>query len=131
MTIKISKTHQRFAVDLNDQTALEYPERFLGPNWKNVLNFWIYLDTLSVEEQRIVEGRVVSGIEDYPHSTNLWNLKCLTKRAAEAAEATIGKYYARVAWDFSPTIVSAYATLELIGSHNLETFTILPLFLNP
>jgi hypothetical protein len=52
--VKISRSHRRFALCLEDQTALEYPEDFLGPNWKDVLNFWIYLDTLSEEQIKIV-----------------------------------------------------------------------------
>jgi hypothetical protein len=52
--MKISTTHQRFVDLLNDQTALEYPERFLGPNWKDVLNFWIYLDTLSIKRLKSI-----------------------------------------------------------------------------
>jgi hypothetical protein len=115
--MKISTTHQRFADLLNDQTALEYPERFLGPNWKDVLNFWLYLDTLSDEKLVLIEGYAV-----------LWDLKCISMRSAVS---TIGNEYASVAWDVPFTIGSSYATLELIGSHNLEAFTFLPLFLNP
>jgi hypothetical protein len=48
--MKISEIHQEFADELNDQRALDYPEEFLGPNWKEVLNFWLYLDTLSLEQ---------------------------------------------------------------------------------
>ena len=129
--MKISTAHQIFADRLKDQTALECPERFLGPNWKDVLNFWIYLDTLSREDFDIVGKRycALGGVD---------TLKSLTRKAARD---TIGYYYvyATSAWVVTPTltripasvgVTCVYVTLELIGSHNLESLTFLPLFLN-
>jgi hypothetical protein len=55
--MKISKIHQNFADNLNTHRALSHPEEFLGPNWKEVLNFWIYLDNLSDEQLDIAEDR--------------------------------------------------------------------------
>jgi hypothetical protein len=116
--MKISRTHKRFADHLDDQTALEYPERFLGPNWKDVLNFWIYYDTLSDDVLRLIIRRH-QAIEDLNYVKNLsWN----------AAENTIGEYYTRVAYDVTHSL--SYLTCELIGSHKLETLNFLPLFLN-
>jgi hypothetical protein len=117
-SMKISIPHHSFAERLNDQTALERPELFLGPNWKNVLNFWIYLDTLSVEDFRLIEDPL-----DVSNT-----IRSLTWKAAEY---TIGVKYAYEAWYAVPTTISDYATLELIASHNLESFKFLPLFLNP
>jgi len=117
--MKISKTHKRFAAHLDNQTALKYPERFLGPNWKDVLNFWLYLYTWSAEDTEIVFNR-------YWDLGVCGPLKGLTWRTAKD---TIGIEYASVAWDVPFTIGSSYATLELIGSHNLESLTFLPLFL--
>jgi hypothetical protein len=51
INIKISKTHKRFSELLNQPDALTNPEKYLGPNWEDVLNFWIYLDTLSDKEK--------------------------------------------------------------------------------
>ena len=119
--MKISTTHQKFADQLDDQTALEYPERFLGPNWADVLNFWLYLDTLSDEDLEIVFNRYLAlGCVD--------PLKDLTRNAAKV---TIGDEYEYAAFRLTPTYESAYTTSELIGSHNLEAFTFLPLFLTP
>jgi hypothetical protein len=130
--MKISKAHQIFADHLDNQNALEYPEPFLGPNWKDVLNFWLYLDTLSREDFDIVGKR-------YCALGRVDTLKSLTRKAARD---NICYYYvyATAAWVVTPTltcipasvgVTCVYATLELIGSHNLETFTFLPLFLNP
>jgi hypothetical protein len=120
MTIKISKTHKKFADHLDDQTALEYPERFLGPNWKDVLNFWIYLDTLSVYDFEIF-NMCNWDLED------LWTSRCL---AIKAAEYTIGRWHVRHSASATGTWLGSYATCELIGSHNLKSLNFLPLFLN-
>ena len=120
MTIKISKTHQKFADHLDDQTALEYPERFLGPNWKDVLNFWIYLDTLSVEENKLI-------------NKHFWALNdwiTLRDLAWKAVKDTIEYYNANEAWFSTAGIATRCATCELIGSHNLKSLNFLPLFLN-
>jgi hypothetical protein len=121
--MKISKTHKEFADDLKDQTALEYPERFLGPNWKNVLNFWIYLDTLSDEDFDIVTKRYLD--LDADARVSAWD------NAFKATEATICDDYVYVIWYSAGIDASVYATLELIASHKLETLNFLPLFLTP
>jgi hypothetical protein len=119
--MKISTTHKKFADRLWDQPVLEYPERFLGPNWKNVLNFWIYLDTLSAEDTDIIHMRyLVLGEDAIVYAENHdW----------KAARDTIGFTYADATCHITFTFPSIYTTLELIGSHNLEYLTFLPLFL--
>jgi hypothetical protein len=115
--MKISTTHKRFADHLDDQTTLEYPERFLGPNWKDVLNFWIYLDTLSDGEHNLIN-------EHY------YNLNCIHVKEAnkKATRRIIGYYCANAAWNTTHTVASAYATLDLISSHKLESLKFIPLF---
>jgi hypothetical protein len=69
--MKISKSHKYFANRLHrlrqitNQEDLTHPERYLGSNWEAVINFWLYLDTLSEEQFEIVEGRylALSGID--------------------------------------------------------------------
>jgi hypothetical protein len=53
----ISKIHKRFLESLNNPRVLENPEEFLGPNYKEVLNFWLILDELSEEQLRVVKER--------------------------------------------------------------------------
>jgi hypothetical protein len=133
--MKTSKAHQRFAESFQNrltyQRVLDHPEEFLGPNWKDVLNFWLFLDTLSEEQWRIVEDRY-------------WELDCSARCAAQNAA-----WDAKVAWDaldaaawaaaLSATPSSAAwaagnATAELIGSHILlsqnKSLTFRPMFLN-
>jgi hypothetical protein len=123
--MKISTTHKEFSDRLNDQTALEYPEHFLGPNWKDVLNFWIYLDTLSVEDFRLIINRFWDVCADARVSAR--------DKAFKAAEATIGNDYTNMALSAAAAADgpagSSYATLDLIGSHKLESLKFLPLFL--
>jgi hypothetical protein len=115
--MKISNSHQKFADRLKDQTALEYPEYFLGPNWKDVLNFWIYLDTLSREDFQIVVDRYYM-----TKAFASWNA------SLEAAKTTISLRYINAVGTAWAGV--NYATLELIASHNLESLKFLPLFLN-
>jgi hypothetical protein len=52
--MKISKTHLKFANILNSTEVLTHPENFLGPNWEEVINFWLYLDTLTEDQLNVV-----------------------------------------------------------------------------
>ena len=119
--MKISKTHQRLADRLRGQPALKYPGYFLGPNWKDVLNFWLYLDTLSDEDLEIVFDRYLALDADARvyAKNHVW----------KAAKDTIGFAYANATCHITFTFPGTYTTLELIGSHNLESLTFLPLFL--
>jgi hypothetical protein len=53
----ISLSHSVFLRMINDtcegspQDVLSNPAKYLGPNWEDVLNFWIYIVTLSDEEK--------------------------------------------------------------------------------
>jgi hypothetical protein len=57
-----SNLHRVFASKLydnyydNEQYVLENPEKYLGPNYKEVLNFWFYKESLSVEKRLTYSG---------------------------------------------------------------------------
>jgi hypothetical protein len=124
--MKISKTHQRFVDILGTQRALEYPEEFLGPNWKDVLNFWLYLDTLSLEQFEIVDSRYWT--LDHAYKNSLRDL------AWNASGDIVGGNNSLCSFQVSYDNVTGYATLELIGVNKIlgqgNTLTIVPLFLN-
>jgi len=48
-----SYSHERFANDLylyhgfNEQDVLDSPRKYLGPHYKELLNFWFYYESLS------------------------------------------------------------------------------------
>ena len=128
--MKISKTHQRFADRLRNQRALEHLEEFLGPNWKDVLNFWLYLDTLSYDQWKSI-------IDAYCSLSH--NERQLARRAScVAARAVAASYAAGDAGFYAAGdagfYVAGYATYELMGSHILKSqgksLVSLPLFLN-
>jgi hypothetical protein len=39
--------HKQISEQLNDPRVLTIPEKYFGPNYKPLLNFWIYWDSLS------------------------------------------------------------------------------------
>ena len=122
--MKISELHQEFADELNNQRALEYPEEFLGPNWKIILNFWLYLDTLSLEQLDAA----------YRRYRNLDEVDCDAACLVVnvAAHATLAvNFIAAAACDYGDI---GYATRELIGAHKIlergNPLTFVPLFLD-
>ncbi len=120
--MKISKTHQEFAnrVGLD---ALTNPEPFLGPNYKTVLNFWYYNDTLSKEQWNVVIMRYYDIPEDARYAA--WD------STRNAAVDVVGKTNLAAAYLASPGVL-AVATYELIAMHNLlgqgKSLVFVPLF---
>lgn len=55
--MKISKSLERYIARYPD--FLEDPESYWGQNWKTALNYWAFLDTLSVEQKRKVHERYI------------------------------------------------------------------------
>jgi hypothetical protein len=39
--------------NINKQDVLDHPEKYLGPNYKEVLNFWFYRESLSVKQWKV------------------------------------------------------------------------------
>ena len=105
--MKISTTHKEFADHLRAQTALEYPERFLGPNWKDVLNFWIFIDTLNEDQWK--------SIKDAHYSLRLHECNLAIDAAWLAAWLAAGAGGCDAA-----LFTSGYAACEIIGSHILK-----------
>jgi hypothetical protein len=139
-----SKAHQCFADRPNNQRALEHPEEFLGVNYKDVLNFWWYLECLSEEQWEIVRQRYRA--LGYEVRGAAWKAardaaaaayyaaaaaRDAAWDAADAADAWAGAAAWNAAYD---AVATGYATWELIGSHRLleqgKSLTFLPLFLD-
>jgi hypothetical protein len=118
-----SNSHKLFASELNDyyninkQDVLDNLENYLGPNYKEVLNYWFYYDSLS-EELKNVYWNKVDSLDD----------ETLTKARSIAIEL------AKEVID--PRFVECLFTreLELIESHlYIERgilFTFLPLIID-
>lgn len=115
--MKISTAHQKFAERLQKPDALENPQDYLGPNYLVVLNFWLYLDTLSEEQMK--------------KCTKIYK----SMKLINLPEATIEGSYD--AWSSTHTflgIAAADATYELINLESLlqngYTVKYIPLFDN-
>ena len=101
-----SKTHQRFSNRLIKPEALTNPQDFLGPNYETVLNFWKWIDSLSVEQWNVVADRY----RNLDHAA--WDA------AWYAARITAGYAARDAAWD-AAGYAAGSATYELIGMHKL------------
>jgi hypothetical protein len=122
-----SKTHKRFSEFLNQPDALTNPEKYLGPNWEDVLNFWIYVDSLSEHEREEIVERYYA-LDD--------NVRVSAIDAAYvAAIEVVGEDFRYAAWwaayDVTGRCVFGNATLELFVHHKLleknKNLTFLPL----
>jgi hypothetical protein len=111
-----SKTHKAFSERLKNPDVLTNTEKYLGPNYKDVLNFWIYVDGLSnLEKKEIVERY---------YSLDYNARYCAIDAARNAATEVVGVGFSDAAclaaYDVTGCgLVFAYATLELIAHHKL------------
>jgi hypothetical protein len=122
--MKISKSHQKFSDLLKEPRALTNPEDFLGPNWEDVINFWLYVDSLSESE--------ISKIGDRYLALDYHVRDAVMLAARVSAEEVVGWKVRSAAW-FAAWGVFGYVTYELIASHKLleqgNSPTFLPLCL--
>jgi hypothetical protein len=132
--MKISKTHHEFANRLSNQYVLNHPEKYLGPNWEVVINFWLYLDTLSYDQLHVVYDRwlELSNEEKNISWDKAWSASnAITKYAYDASESALHS----VSSFYCAKVAAAYSTLELIGSQKLlaqgHEPVFFPMFLNP
>jgi hypothetical protein len=110
-----SKIHKRFSERLEQPDVLTNPEKYLGLNYQDVLNFWIYLDTFSAQDEREITVRYWA--LDY-------HVRDTARDAArDAAAEVVGWEFSNeawvAAWDVTGESVFGWATEELIGHHKL------------
>jgi hypothetical protein len=126
-----SKIHQKFSEHLEQPDALKNPEKYLGPNYQDVLNFWIYLDTFNDEERKEMSDRY-RALDEHVRFSAYYS-------ARRAADAVVGWEFRSAAWraahDVTGWGVFGFATEELITHHKLleqyKTPTFLPLCVKP
>ena len=123
----ISKTHQEFADILGSPDAIEHPEKYLGPNWETVINFWKWIDKLSDKQLDVAKDRYR---EAYDNSYGEWYAALHT--ALEASKDVVGENVNDAAWKATPYFVVGDATLELIAMHDIlnqgKTLYFIPMF---
>jgi hypothetical protein len=132
-----SKTHQKFArflhhdYDISKQDVLNYPQNYLGSNWEAVINFWLYLDTLSVNQLRVVNKHLLSLI-DKERVITYSKVRIAAESTTEYAYDAGSAAFYGVSYE---NFATEYATLELIGLDKLleqgHQPVFFPLFLNP
>jgi hypothetical protein len=130
--MKISTAHQRFAERLRNSRVLDHPEEFLGQNWKDVLNFWFFLDILTKDQWKSISDAYRSLSRDERHLAYL--------AASDAAQVAVATGYSAAARDaasdaaYAAYAAAGYATWEIMGSHILKeqnkSLFFLPLVLN-
>jgi hypothetical protein len=134
--MKISKTHKSFARRLNNPYFINYPERYLGPNGEAVINFWLYLETLSKDQLKVVRDRYLALSQEdrnvaYGRVSNAVQATTkYDKYAGYAAYVAIRGVYS----SFFVYSAADYATEELIGLDKLLELghkpVFFPMFLN-
>jgi hypothetical protein len=118
-----SKSHKLFASylnryhNINEQDVLEHIENYLGPNYKELLNYWFYYDSLSDEKWDV-------------YCNHFWVLDIQTRIKANSTAKELSKEV------IDHRFVEHLYTreLELIASHlYIErgiSFTYLPLYID-
>jgi hypothetical protein len=110
-----SKTHQKFSERLNQPDVLTNPGKYLGPNWEDVLNFWIYVDGLSDKEKEAIADRYFALDDDVRDAA--------IDAVVDAATEVVGEKFRCEAWCAADVVtgwwVFGHATNELIGHHKL------------
>jgi hypothetical protein len=111
-----SKIHQTFSERLNNPDVLKNPEKYLGPNYQDVLNFWIYLDSLSDQEKEAISDRYFALDDDVRDAA--------IDAVVDAAEEVVGEDFRYAAWRAAwfvtgRRVVFGWATDELISHHKL------------
>jgi hypothetical protein len=113
-----SKIHKRFSERLKNPDVLKNPEKYLGPNYQDILNFWIYLDNLSEQEREEI-GQRYWALDSKVRDTAM-------NAAWDAADEVVGEKFKSAAWlaayDVTEWRVFGNATEELIGYQTNKTF---------
>jgi hypothetical protein len=129
--MKISTAHRLFSEYLEKPDALENPQDYLGPNYLAVLNFWLWIDTLSTDQWKEVARRydaIPSAARDASGDAAWSAARYAASDAAWNAAGVAAEDAARVA----ARVAAGWATVEIMGSHNLiekgTPLTFVPLF---
>jgi hypothetical protein len=121
--MKISRTHKALSDKLKNPEVLTNLEPFLGPNWETVLRWWLYYESLTVEQQKELDRRYWA--IDRDARDRAWYL------ANSTAAEFIGEDKKWAVWWVSPFLSTTY---ELISMHLLfergHSLTFVPLVNN-
>lgn len=117
--MQISKTHLNFSKRVENLDSVTTPQVYLGPNYETVLNFWWFLDSLTVYQKDEAHKRFNSlGKEQIRIGYSI------VYDAAKLALPHYAKFYNRQAWlsaynTCGRKAVFGWATEELIGANHI------------
>jgi hypothetical protein len=136
--------HSEAYIEYSKRINLQNSELCLGGNWKDVLNFWIYIDNISDKQWEIVVKRyldtkfMVRNIAaGSVNAAAVAATQCVFVHDAAAAAYDVAyvascSNVAAVAASFA-AVAASFATNELIGSDILlkqrKSLTFLPMFI--
>jgi hypothetical protein len=93
----------------------------LGPNWQTVLNFWLFLDNLSVEQYNVAYSRNCKMRHQKRQVVDKLTLKSVSKVIPESVKQTIPLFREKL-----------FATYEIIATQQIldeaGELTFLPMF---
>lgn len=123
----ISKTHFKYAKEIDKVEAINHPQTILGLNAEKVLEFWLILDKLSKEQLEVVEKRYQTlHNEDWFKWSEASDLACKASRKIINYSYDIEASHA--AYNNTNSFAALYATCEIIGG--VESPVFLPMFDN-
>ena len=120
-----SQFHRNFANNHQLSDALENPEKYFGPNYATLLNFWWFLTTLTdAQEVELIEKR-----------NRVFSSRLSFAASGKASDHFYTGSLSRVVFlNGGNSMAKAEASHEIIGMHILfdfnESLKILPLFSN-
>jgi hypothetical protein len=118
-----SSLHKRFASrlncyhNINEQYVLKHPENYLGPNYKELLNYWFYCEFLSQERRNVYWNKV--------YSLDNETLNKAHSTAIELAKEVIDPRFVNYIWVLDQELIASHLYIQ-----RGIPFTYLPLIFN-
>jgi hypothetical protein len=110
-----SKILQEYSNLLNNPEVLTNPQKYLGPRYNEVLEFWNKIENLTQEQLRVVKER---NHTFWNENRSEWNRAA--NLAYAASKKVVGEDYVYIAswaaWEVADSWVAGCATRELIGN---------------
>lgn len=128
--MKISTAHHNLRELLHAEDVLIQPEKYLGPNFLAVLNFWIFVEKLTIEQ--------LTPLQQYNYlNRHLHGQLSVLRNPVVQTAGENGTFSSDAIWYVAPKtikFIAAYATWEILAAEKLiennYIFTYLPVFQN-
>jgi hypothetical protein len=99
-----SVRHMQVCNRFNEPEILTNPEKYFGPNYKILINYWIYKNDVYPEQLRLL------------NDDKFYNAMRLARRASESVVGiTMARYF-------------CFDENEIVAAHLLETLVLIPNF---